>query len=102
MANPSAETVGVPSGALAQMVWGLACQRAYGDPSGLPIACLKRRSEVRPRITIGSANEFYYAIIDCIAVGHRWRAEKEFNSCGRCHEVKANRDFKPGEFHRGR
>lgn len=44
----------------------------------------------------------YYNIIDCIVEGHQWRAEKEFNSCARCHAVKANRDFKPGEFHSGR
>lgn len=37
----------------------------------------------------------------CRWSGHRWRAEKEFNSCARCHTSKANRDFKPGEFQRG-
>lgn len=38
----------------------------------------------------------------CWVVGHRWRGEKEFNSCRVCHMCKANRDFKPGEFRRGR
>lgn len=34
----------------------------------------------------------------CRLFGHQWRAEKEFNSCARCHTSKANRDFKRGEF----
>lgn len=38
----------------------------------------------------------------CRLVGHCWQAEKEFNSCRRCHTSKANRDFKPGEFHSGK
>jgi hypothetical protein len=30
----------------------------------------------------------------CWFIGHKWRDEKEFASCGRCHTVKAWRDIR--------
>jgi hypothetical protein len=85
-------------GGLGLMAWQRACQLTYGDGEALAIGWLRPREMSYPS---RCANSIYYDIVDCITFGHQWRAEIEFNSCARCRAVKANRDFKPGEFHRG-
>jgi hypothetical protein len=92
-----------PMGGLALMAMRLAGRRLY-DWEIIPqhvVGPVSRKAAGRYPAAHPFAFE-YYKIIDCITNGHQWRAEKEFASCGRCHATKAMRDFKPGEYHRGR
>jgi cytochrome c553 len=97
----TAETVVPPMGGLAVMAWKLACYRAYGEDGYLPIAFLKSRAHVLGQIRVECANDWYWDIVAYVESGHQWQAEKEFASCSRCHNTKAMRDFKRGEYHRG-
>ena len=105
MSNLTSEKI-APMGGLAVMAWRLACQRGYNDPDALSTFHMHRKrpspKDLAAMLACNSANGHYFQLIDCVTYGHEWRAEKEFNCCARCRMVKANRDFKPGEFHRGR
>ena len=99
--HKSADRRGPPAIGLALMAWRLA-----GERSGFGVGftevwkpCSRQSAEANDRVNACSA--MYYRIIDCVTYGHVWRAEKEFASCGRCHNTKAMRDFKPGEYLRG-